>query len=430
MSGASPPRHAPGPTRRRVLTQVSAGLATVGWGFAMGRAVARTSAVALKPVALRNVARIDAAGSDGWLARDIGGRLWQVFEDGSTRSLGTGLAPEGPLDAGHGRIAGRGADGRLWVLADRAPVSEPERSSAVLAPHGGLCGLPLAVIGLIEQDGRTLVARFEPDARGRWQIVARSEEAVLPDAVPVIVDLDSGGSGHRDGDGNGGHVAVLAGPDRHRYPHAVLGDDIEATRVLWLERHSLQPLRTLRLDEPEVFEDRYLRPWRLPDGRRGLVTVRSGASGAQLAVVAASPRASSALEIAAAGPYIGTRNRWLSPASVEPADAELWAVHTPHIGGVLHRYRANGAGLTAERVATDLTNHRLGARDLDATARIGRQLLLPAQDWQQVRVADLESMSIVSSFPADAPVLQLVAAHSGRAVAMLTMNGLSICTMR
>ena len=405
-----------------MLTRVSAALAAMGWGLGLDRAAARTPQDALKPVALRNVVRIDAAGSDGWLARDSSGRLWQVFEDGSTRPLGEGLAPEGPLDVRHGRIAGRGVDGRLWVRVDGASLSAPERSGAVLPPHGGLHGLPLAVIGLIEQDGRTLVARFEPDTQGQWQVVARSAEAVLPDATPVIVDLD--------GRGDGGHVAVLAGPDRHRYPHAVLGDDIEATRVLWLERHSLRPLRALRLDEPEVFEDRHLRPWQLPDGRQGLITVRSGPTGAQLAVIAASLRASSALEIAAAGPYIGTRNRWLSPASVEPAVAELWAIHTPHIGGVLHLYRAAGASLTAERVATGLTNHRLGARDLDVTARMGRQLLLPSQNWKQVRVVNLDTKSIVSSIEADAPVLQLVTAPNGRAVAMLTMNGLSICTMR
>jgi hypothetical protein len=422
VSIARPTRDRLGPTRRRLLTGVSATLATLGTGVGSGRAAARTPPHALKPVALRNVARIDAAGSDGWLARDSGGRLWQVFEDGSTRAMGEGLAPDGALDVRHGRIAGRGVDGRLWVRVDAASSSSAERSRAVLAPHGGLCGLPLAVIGLIEQEGRTLAARFEPDARGHWQVVARSAEAVLPDAVPVIVDLD--------GHGSGGHVAVLAGPDRHRYPHAVLGDDVEATRVLWLERHSLQPLRTLRLEEPEVFEDRQLRPWRLPDGRVGLVTVRAGPSGGQLAVIAASPQASAALEIAVAGPPIGTRNRWLSPASVEPAGAELWAVHTPHIGGVLHRYRAAGASLSAERVATGLTNHRLGARDLDVTARLGRWLLLPAQNWHQVRVVDLETKTIVTSLEADAPVLQLVTAPNGRAVALLTENGLSIYAMR
>lgn len=402
-------------TRRRWLAAVSAALAALG----LGRSSAAASLLG-RPltVPLREIARIDAAGDYGWLARDLRGRLWRVLEDGTTRLLGEGLAAFGSLDVRHGRIAGRGQDGRLWVRSNDTSPSKPQRSNVVLVPHGGLCGLPLAVIGLVEQNGRTVVARFEPDAQGRWQVVARSVEAVLPDAVPVVADLD--------GRGDGGHIAVLSGPDRHRYQHAVLGDDVEATQVLWLERHSLQPLRTLRLDEPDVFEDRQLRPWRLPDGRLGLVTMRSGQLGAQLAVVAASMRAASALEIAAAGPFIGTRNRWLSAASVEPADAVLWAVHTPHIGGILHRYVAQGASLVAERVATGLTNHRLGARDLDVTARMGRRLLLPSQNWQQVRVVDLEQKAIVSSFEVDAPLLQLVTAPSGRAVAILTQNGLSI----
>ncbi len=367
---------------------------------------------------LRDVARIDAAGRDGWLARDLTGRLWQVLEDGPPRLRGEGLAPEGSLDVSHGRIAGRGLDGRLWVQDDDTSSSGHQRSSVLLAPHGGLCGLPLALIGLIEDQGRTLVARFEADAQGRWQVVARSSEAVVPDAMPVVVDLE--------GRGGGGAIAVLAGPDRHRYPHAVLGDDVEATRVLWLDRRSLKPLSTLLLDEPEVFEDRQLRPWRLPDGRPGLVTVRSGPQGAQLAVLAASAREPAALEIAAAGPFIGTRNRWLSPASVEPAGSELWAVHTPHIGGVLHRYRTTGNGLAAQRMATGLSNHRLGSRDLDITTRLGRRLLLPSQNGQQVRTVDLDTAAVIASFDTDGPVLQLVAAPSGRAVAVLTQTGLSI----
>jgi hypothetical protein len=397
-----------------MLARLSALLALAG----LGRAAAKSTPGVLKRVSLADVRRIDAAGGGGWLARDGIGRLWQVYEDGNTQLTGEGLAPIGPLDVSHGRIAGLGLDGRLWVRGDRASRQEPQRSVIALAPHGGLCGLPLAVIGLIERAGHTLVARFEPDARGRWQVVAQSDEAVLPDAVPVIADLD------RPGDG--GHVAVLAGPDRQRYPHAVLGDGIEATRVLWLERHSLKPLRTLHLDEPDVFEDRQLRPWQLPDGRHALVTVRSGPAGAQMAVIAASLREAYAMEVAAAGPFIGTRNRWLSPASVDPNDADLYAVHTPHIGGVLHRYRAAGSGLSAERVATGLTNHRIGTRDLDTTARIDRWLLVPTQDWQQLAVVDLETRSVAGIVDVDAPIQQLVTSSSRRSVAVLTSSGLTL----
>jgi hypothetical protein len=276
------------------------------------------------------------------------------------------------------------------------------------------------VIAVVEEAGDHVLARFETGDGGRWRIVARSREPVLPDAQPVVVDLD--------GRHGGAHVAVLAGPDTQRYPHAVLGDDIEATRVVWLERHGLDTLRSLRLGAPEVFEDRLLRPWRLPDGRTGLVTVRSGPSGAQLAVVAASRSDPSALEVAASGAAIGTRNRWLSPASVGLDDAELWAVHTPHIGGVLHRYRHQGGTLVSEVVATGLSNHRLGARDLDVSARAGPWLLLPTQNWRDARSVHTPSGSIAELPAVRSPIQQWVASQSRRSAALLTESGLAIWT--
>jgi hypothetical protein len=382
-------------------------------GEAPGRAIGT-----LREVPLRSIRRVDAAEQGGWWARDGSGRLWHVASTGVTKGVADGLAPTGDLASGHGRVAGRGIDGRLWVHDTSQPTAPPTRSEARLAPHGGLCVLPLAIIAVVEQAGRHVLARFEADARGRWQVVAQSREPVLPDAVPVAVDLDG-----RQG---GAHIAVLAGPDASRYPHDVLGDDIEATRVLWLERHSLAPLRALDLDGPFVFEDRVLRPWTRSGGRTGLVTMQSGPLGAQLVVVAASPRDPSKLELAAAGPAIGTRNRWMSPASLMPAHGEIWAVHTPHIGGVLHRYRAEGTALMAQRVATGLTNHRLGARDLDVSARVGPWLLLPTQDWRRVRALDTRTGSLLDATPDGAPLLLAVACASQDSAILLTESRVTI----
>lgn len=400
------------PIRASVFTATALGS---GHGQTAGKAVG-----SLRDVALRDVRRVDPAEDGGWWARDGAGRLWHVGENGGTDLVAEGLDPAGTLAVGHGRVAGRGLDGRLWVLETHRRQAGPNRSEARLAPHGGLCILPLAVIAVVEQADDHVVARFEADAGGRWQVVARCRESVLPDAEPVIVDLD--------GRHGGAHIAVLAGPDAQRYPHAVLGDGIEATRVVWLERHSLDPLRSLRLGAPEVFEDRQLRPWRLPDGRTGLVTVRSGPLGARLAVVAASRSDPSALEVAASGPAIGTRNRWLSPASVEPDDTEIWAVHTPHIGGVLHRYRHQGGTLVSEVVATGLTNHRLGARDLDVSARVGPWLLLPTQSWRGARGVDTTTASIADMPVARSPIQQWVASLSRRSAILLTEAGVAICT--
>ena len=372
----------------------------------------------LRDIPLRDVQRVDAAEKDGWWARESTGQLWHVTSNGGTQRVADGLAPTGGLATGHGRVAGRGLDGRLWVHDTTRTTAPPTRSEVTLAPHGGLCVLPLAIIAVVEQSGSHVLARFEADARGQWQVVARSRETVLPDAVPVAVDLD--------GRHGGAHIAVQAGPDAKRYPHAVLGDDIEATRVLWMERHSLAPLRMLHLDGPAVFEDRLLRPWALPDGRTGLVTMQSGPLGAQLVVVAASPNETLRLEIAAVGPAIGTRNRWLSPASVAPEDGEIWAVHTPHIGGVLHRYRAEGSALVAELMATGLTNHRLGARDLDISARVGPWLLLPTQDWRRVAAFDTTTPSFLEATPFGAPILQCVATANRDSAILLTDSRVAI----
>lgn len=417
-------------SRRQLLRSISSALALFGIGPARAAAPDLTAREAadrqaagkvigtLRDLPVRGVQRVDADETDGWWARDGSGRLWHVTSSGGTQRVADGLAPTGALATGHGRVAGRGLDGRLWVHDTARPRAPPTRSEVTLAPHGGLCILPLAIIAVIDQAGSHVLARFEADARGQWQVVARSLEPVLPDAVPVAVDLD----GHH----GGAHIAVLAGPDAKRYPHAVLGDDIEATRVLWLERHSLAPLRSLHLDSPAVFEDRLLRPWALPDGRTGLVTMQSGPLGAQLVVVAASQNETSKLELAASGPAIGTRNRWLSPASVSPAGGEIWAVHTPHIGGVLHRYRAEGSALVAERMATGLTNHRLGARDLDISARVGPWLLLLTQDWRRAGALDTRAGSLLDATPGGAPILHAVASASRTSAILLTESRMAI----
>lgn len=166
---------------------------------------------------------------------------------------------------------------------------------------GGLRVLPEAIVGLVSRAGRTVVGRLEPTPAGPWAVRTTSEDPVLPDAEPVLADLD--------GQHDGGHVAVLAGPDGARYAHGVLGDSLEATRILWLDRRSLRVLRQFELDAPHVFEDRLLRPWRMPHGRLSLVTIQAGPQGPQIAVVAASALKPGSLEIALRGEPIGQRYR-------------------------------------------------------------------------------------------------------------------------
>lgn len=332
--------------------------------------------------------QLHAGGPSDLLGTGASGRLWALSLKGQApRQIANGIDPATPVATGHGRIAARMADGGLWVWqaagAGGLERAYPAARSANLSAHAGLLILPLAVLAVVTASARPAdplghrLARFEPGPDGRWREVARSPDAVLPDARPVQVDLD--------GRGDGGHIAVLAGPDGSRYNHGVLGDAIEATRVLWLERHGLDVLRELSLPAPHVLEDIAPRPVVLPgaQGGHGLLTVRSGPDGGQLALLAADPARPRGLRLAALGDTVGGYHRWLAPTT---DGHHLAAVHTPHIGGVLHVYQLAGERLTRRRLQGDVSTHRIGTRDLDLAAWVQGLLVLPNQAGRELRL--------------------------------------------
>jgi len=320
------------------------------------------------------IAQLLADGGEDLLAMSSAGSLWR-HRAGRWRRLADGLAPGAPIASGHGRVAGRSAGGGLWVL-EGGNVSVVERVQ--LAPHAGMSILAFGIVAIADEGGAGRPIRFDPGAGGRWSLSARGVDAVLPDARPLQVDLDAA----RFAPG-AGHIVVLAGPDDRRYPHGVLGDAVEATRVLYLERHGLQVLHSFELSAPHVFEDVAPRPiaWA---GRTGLLTVRSGPLGAQLAVLARGERPGASLELAALGPPIGTPNRWMVPHT---NGVDLLAVHTPHIGGVLQEYTlSGGAALSARAVANDCSTHVIGRREMGLAAWLGDALVLPDQSRRRARV--------------------------------------------
>jgi hypothetical protein len=334
----------------------------------------------LRPVtSTEPLAHIAAGGPSGLLGVSVKGVLWALALDGrAPQRLGEGLDPDTPLALGHGRIAARRQDGALWVYESGRSAVSVERT---LAPYAGLLVLPLAVIAVVANAAQHRLARLEPHASGAWQRVAGSDMDVLPDARPMQADPD--------GAGDGGHVVVLAGPNSERYRHGVLGDGIEATRMLLLERHSLAPMRELVLDAPWVFEDIAPRVVKLAGARDGLLTVQAGPSGGQLVLVDADPNASAALRVAARGPALGTANRWMSPIVCGP---HWLAVHTPHIGGVLHAYRREGSVLEPRRMLTGVSNHRIGSRRLDMSAcSAGEGLWMPDQAGRRLLWVDAAS---------------------------------------
>ena len=353
------------------------------------------------------------------LGRD--GRLWAwTAGDDRPTLLAEGLDPATPPATGHGRVAARRADGALWVWDARAGRDGGQAAlsgSGVLAPDAGLLVLPLAVIGVSaagHAQGHRLL-RLEPVAGG-WREVARSGPTVLPDARPLQADLD--------GRGDGGHVVVLAGADAQRYRHGVLGDAVEATQLWLLERHSLEPLRRLELPEPWVLED--IAPRRVDlGGRDGLLSMRAGPEGAQLWLIEADPAQATALRMAAEGPPIGRRHRWMAPVDQPGARADDgWlAVHTPHIGGVLHRYRRQGARLLPERLLAGPSNHVIGDRDLDVSAWLQGRLLITRGVRSQLLWLELATASVAHEWTLPAALHSVRALDGGRRAALLLADG-------
>lgn len=411
-----------GPRRRALLA------ASTAWAGAFSFTTVKAAAVswaARSVVVAEPMRRLHAGGPTGLLGIGAGGSLWALSAAGQApRRLASEIDPASRIAAGHGRIAARTAQGGLWVWEDgRSSTLQTAR----LAQHAGLLVLPLAVVAVVNEgpgDGVTArhhVVRFEPAQASTWREVSRSQDVVLPDARPVLADLDDRG--------DGGHIAVLAGPDDRRYAHGVLGDGIEATRVLWLERHGLQTLRSLTLAAPHVFEDIELRTVQLqmqlqPPGARGavgLLTVRSGPEGGQLALLTADPAQPQGLRVAALGDTVGGFHRWLAPTT---QGRHLVAVHTPHIGGVLHVYRLEDQRLSRRRLRTDVSTHVIGSRETDLAAWVRDRLVLPSQDGRVLRVLDPAAdwaERFTAALPGRATMTAALADGSG--VAVLLSDG-------
>lgn len=387
--------------------------AAMGGLFAWGgrRAVAGRSA-SVSFLAAQPLARIHAGGPTGLLGVGESGDLWALdLSGGAPRRIAGGLDAQTPLAAGEGRIAARTREGALWVYEHgETSASGP----GVLAPQAGLLNLPLAVIGVVQDGPQHRLARMEPGARG-WVEAARSAVAVLPDARPLQVDLD--------GRGDGGHLVVMSGPDDRRYRHGVLGDDIEGTKLLWLERHGLGMLREYVLPPPFVFEDIAPRPVSF-NGRTGLLTVRSGPAGAQLALLAADPERPERIALVAVGEDLGRARRWMAPTT---DGRHLLAVHTPHIGGVLYEYRLEAGQLKRRRIADDVSTHRIRTRELDLAVWVGSRLVLPSQDGLRLRVLDAEAdWSELEPVVLQAPVVMTAQLAGSPGIAVLMAGGRAV----
>jgi hypothetical protein len=177
-------------------------------------------------------------------------------------------------------------------------------------------------------------------------------------------------------------AAWLADPT-DRYRHGVLGDELEAGRLVVETRSG----KRLQIDLPltHVFED--LEP-RLADidgdNRDEIIVVESDtALGASLAVYGI---VNERLVLIAATPFLGQPNRWLNPLGVSDFDGDgkpdIALVATPHIGGILRLYRFSRPDLSLFAEYTGVSTHRIGSTELG----LGR--VVPATPRNQLLVPD------------------------------------------
>ncbi|MEP4036137.1 VCBS repeat-containing protein [Pseudophaeobacter sp.] len=183
-----------------------------------------------------------------------------------------------------------------------------------------------------------------------------------------------------------------------RYPHGVLGDEIEYGSLLihWsntaqnqlsqdaVERHGTV---VVRLPQSRVFEDLAPRLIDLDgDGQREIMVVESDASlGAQLAIY--DQRGAKI----AATPPIGTRFRWLAPIAAADLDndgqVELAYVDRPHLAKTLRIWRFEAGALTQVAAMSGLTNHRIGDDFITSGLRNcaeAPELVLVDASWQRL----------------------------------------------
>ncbi|MBO6883910.1 MAG: VCBS repeat-containing protein [Marivita sp.] len=181
-----------------------------------------------------------------------------------------------------------------------------------------------------------------------------------------------------------------------RYPHGVLGDDIEYDTLV--VRLSDGREISARWAQHIVFEDLSPRVVDVDgDGAPEVVVVESHETqGARLAIWG---MRDGALAQISATPHIGTRFRWLAPVAVADLDGdgrvELAYVDRPHLAKVLRvwRYRADG-DLTQVASVEGLTNHRIGWDYIAGGLRNcgqGPEMVLADAGWANVvavRLAD------------------------------------------
>lgn len=185
-------------------------------------------------------------------------------------------------------------------------------------------------------------------------------------------------------------IAVWLAGATNRYRHGVLGDDLEASRLMIETRDG----RSLSFELPagRVFEDLQPRLADLDgDNKDEILVVESDIHlGASLAVYGVVGRR---LMRRAATPFLGRSNRWLNPLGVGDFDGDgrldIALVSTPHIGGILRLYHFTLPKLPQFAKIGGVSTHRIGSTEL------GLGQVVSGSDRDRLLVPDQSRRSLI-----------------------------------
>jgi len=221
-----------------------------------------------------------------------------------------------------------------------------------------------------------------------------------------------------------------------RYGHFALGRPHEYARVT----ATTDTGRTLamQLPEDEVFEDLAPRLVKLAadEPQEILAIVSRRDSGSRLVLLRLS---GNTLAISAQSAAIGTPMRWLNPVGVADLDgdgrAEIAAVITPHIGGLLKVYQRKGKDLDEIAALAGFSNHVYGSNELALSASVsiaGRMhLLVPDATRRYLRIIALDNGRLMETgrCALSAPVTGAIELLSPREVSVGVGSGRQVIVL-
>lgn len=326
------------------------------------------------------------------------GELWQW---GDNEPLLRGVSDMIAPVAGFGKVAVADKQGNFTLLANGKTYHTDLR----LSPNSGMIMLPLATIAVHNQNDTASLVRLEL-VGDDIKVTARFDP-ILPDARPVQVNFD--------GDNQNGHIAVLSHPDRHTYRHGVLGDDIEAGQLQFLERHTLRPLANALHADGLVFEANTLEILPHSDGNHLISTISGNNQGARTVIIDKIDNQLTAIAQSTPLPP----NRWQSPFVL---NQKLYAVQMPHLIGRLVQYTTTNKKLQEKPLGEGFSNHAIGDFDTNLVASTDQFAVVPQHDLR--RVGLLMSNGDLHAIPTQlsAPITQTIANQNQAYLLLLDGN--------